>query len=92
MYYDQKTEEAIALILSLPPGIDLSLEGLQALRDEERHKACLEMDAMREEFQKQDEARRKLWGNKHPLHYLDKPPSKPETVNSVKRGKGKKRK
>lgn len=66
-----------------------TLEELQAVRDNEKLVACRELDAMAELFKKQDEERKRLWGNKYPREVGDKPPQPLPPVHPVKKAKKK---
>lgn len=82
------TESEIDILLAQVKGLpSVTLESLQASHEEERKQACLAMDNMAKQFSRQDAQRRKLWGNKFPVHFLDKPPEPPKAVNQVKKAK-----
>lgn len=84
-------EEAIRLLEQYPANEPVTLEGLQAIRQAERDRACAELDKMAEQFKREDEERRRLWGNKFPRVLGAKPPENGKPINRVKGGNGKTR-
>lgn len=87
----QSKSQAEKFLESLPPG-PITLESLQAIHEREREVACQQLDELAEELKRQDEERRKKWGNKFPVHYLDQPKeaTKIHPVE-VKKAKGRKK-
>lgn len=85
-------EEAVAVIENLRiPGVFPTLEALQAQRETERQLACLELEEMAQQFKREEEKRKQLWGSKFPRVLGAVPPTKPEAKeksnNPVKRKK-----
>jgi hypothetical protein len=68
---------------------DVTLTEIQDYRSNQRALACREMNKMAEQFAKDDQERRRLWGDKFPKVLGEKPPDKPKSINQVKRKKGK---
>lgn len=72
-------------------GPSITLEALQAIHDQERARACHELDEMAKQFAREDAQRKKLWGNKFPRVLGAKPPSDGKSINQVKGKKSKTR-
>ncbi len=81
----KSTEDLISKAFDL----EAQLENAHFAAEQDREMACREMDEMAKEFRRQDEERRRLWGNKYPPVLGAKPPEKVESVNPVKTKKGK---
>lgn len=70
-------------------GPNITLEALQTIHDQERARACHELDEMAKQFAREDTKRKKLWGNKFPRRLGDVPPELVKPINPVKGKKAK---